>query len=410
MFKGRWLAPVFLLCGALTGAPAWSQRIEIDCYGSLQSYKMTNPGLSCTCSSAHSSPSCGGGSSHRSSQGKYPSAKAQAAATIAGSLVGALLGSLFEEEPSPSPAEIEQARLQAEALRQAEVARAKAEEARHQKLLGSLISTPGRGAAGTGRSGIRLTALQPASVTTTLAYQDAPASPLSFGSDEEARAWMANSETLFVSVWKPLAVGAPLPLKPPSALACRVAAQGCEIVLNPGGVAPLTGVAPLPPRQLAAAPDPAMLRHTVALLRPSSCVGRCDDLPYDLRTISGGGFSAQQLRQSKLVTSIDLLNNYGKVLIESMVLSLTEVLPYKKIAEVGVLYYKVANTADTGLTDAIKAMGYLGSGDPNASLAPVTSSEEAAEPYAGDTQGVSKLVIETASLMRTFGRLWLEQQ
>ncbi len=205
------VAAALFVVGVALGLPGWAQTFQIDCYATLQSYKLTNPSLSCSCSSAHSSPSCGGGTLQRSSQGKYPSAKAQAAATITGVVMGALLESIFSD-PGPSPQEIEQERQRAEAQRLAELARAKEEESRHQKLMGSLISVPGRSPAGGGRpvSGMRLTALmEPTNQKTTEILTQAPSVTAEFASDEDARVWMSNPETLFAAVWKPLSVGPP---------------------------------------------------------------------------------------------------------------------------------------------------------------------------------------------------------
>lgn len=397
----RTAATLFFLCAG-TSLPAWC-GVGIDCYGSLASYKLTHPSLNCTCTSATSMPSCSGAStSTRSTKGKYPSVKA----TMGAAIVGAALASILAD-PGPSAQELEQARQKAEAERLAALARAKEEEARHQKLIGSLISVPGTGAPPA--SGVRLTALEePAAFA---AAEPGPAGlgdTASPGTDEEARAWLANPETLFNAVWKPLAVGAPLPPAPPALPACQKG-QGCEIPAAPAGAVAVAGVGKLPPRATVS-PNPDKLGQTVMLLRPQSCTGRCDDLPYFLRAISASGLSPEQLRQAMLVTTLDQLKQTGKALIESMALTLSDALPNKRLAKVGVLYYNVADTANTILQDTIKAAGYLGSADPNASLPAITPFEEVAAPFAGETEKLSKLVVESAFLAQKLRHIWMTKE
>lgn len=405
------VAAIFLLAGMTAGTPAWSQSYQIDCYGSLAAYRSdpSMAGINCTCASARSAPSCTRGSSSRSSGGSSLSAKDQMRATIAGAVVGALLQGIFAEPKGPSPQEIEQKRLAAEAAHQAALARAKEEEARHQKLLGSLSSLPGAkppGRKSTG-SGLRMTALmEPSTTSTTPAGAPSIAPPLSFGDDDEARAWMSNPETLFASVQKPLAVAAPLPAQPPALPACKAGGKDCEIILDPAGTPRIAQIDPVPPpRRPGLRPiDPAEIRRRVALLRPQTCSGRCDDVPTIYQAMVAHQLRLDELQREKmaLVINWDKAKETGKAVLEFVVCK--AVGESSQVGKLAVYGYEVHGLGESGMQDAFKVAGSLG--DPNAGAPVLVSDIERAAPFVDGTP----LSVELAFLGQKIRRIWATQQ
>lgn len=428
----RWKILVAACAGAVFVTPA---RGEIDCYGSLASYRLSHPNLNCTCSSARSMPSCrgtdGSGSySTRSTKGKYASARASMAASLFGTVLEAVLAS-----PGPSPANLEHERQQAERQRQQAEAerlaaqeRAREAEEKHRKLLGSLSSLPGAqpSASATAAAGVRLTALDavgpsPAGVGMSQVPDLGRAAP-GFVTDEAAREWLAGPETLFSAAWKPLPVAPPVPATPVTLPTCSKSAQGCEIKLPAVPSTPRIGAGKPPTRVVALSPEPEAVKRTVRLLRPPSCVAPCDDETDYLRAWAAAGLPPEARRAATLVTLVDRLKETGKILVESIALMALDAVPNENLASGVKVVYSVGEAADTVLKDALKVAGYAGTRNtPPPELIPF---EETAAPFAGDPEdlrkllsggkdknkGINTLVVESAWLAQKLRRVWQAQQ
>lgn len=424
----RALATWLVICSP----PLFAQTInyQIDCYGTLAAYRFSHPNLNCTCSSAHSSPSCAGGaSSKRSSVGKYPTAKAATSNAVAASVMGALLGAAFAPS-GPSPEELRLAREREEAERKAAEARAKAEQEKHNKLMGSLVSVPGRPkpteTPGATR-GLRLTALSPATriepsaspTTTTERPAEATTNNGALGvTDEDARAWLNNPETLFNAVWKPLPLSKSLPQQVVSQPTCKSgAAQGCEITLMDSSPPVHLGHAPAPPRVRTALPAAEEWQRKVALLRSQHCptsTAQCDDLSYYVRGMAARDVIPQDFERTKQFTMLDQLRETGKVLVESM---LIKVIGETSVpGKVAVLYYNIYDSTRTTFDDAIKVAGYLGSLDLTAPPPEITPLEETASALApmplDDVPGKfdpAGFALDTSALARRLREIWALQ-
>ena len=405
--------PVFVALALGVATPSWAQGV--DCYGSLASYRMTNPGLHCTCSSAKSMPSCSGGkSSSRGTAGTYTSPKA----TMRGSIAAGVIGALFEEalsSPSgPSPEEIARQNEEARQLAIQEEMRRSEEEARHKKLVGSLISVTGRTSSQTtpAKGGIRLSSLDPidpqprleaSEATTTESINSNPATASSLATDEEAKAWLDHPETMFKAVWKPLSVGKALPKQPQQSPACQNAStRGCEIAVKPAST--IAGLnAPAKPPVSVSLPAPDKWRKTVDLLRSRSCTGTCDPFAYYLRGMGATELSQKSLTRAKIFATLDLLKESGKSTIEEAVMEVLE--EYGGTPVKMMMHYRNVNTtANTVLEDAIKAAGYLGSSSlgPPPEVMPV---EELAEPFVE-----SNFALDTAKMAEKMRRIWASGQ
>ena len=418
------------LANAVLTAPAWG---EIDCHGSLASYRLSHPNLDCTCTSARSMPNCsstGGNSGQwtRSTKGKYASARASIGASLFGAVLGAVLAS-----PGPSPADLERERQQAELQRQQAEAerlaaqeRARQAEEKHRKLLGALSSLPGAPASGSAppASGVRLLALEDAGAAPTdvsvARLPDPAAAEHAFPSDEAAREWLAGPETLFSAVWKPLAVAPPLPATPAMLPTCTNPAQGCEIRLPAAASIPRIATGQPPTRVDAQAPEPEAVQRMVRLLRPPSCTAPCDDEKDYLRAWGAASLPPEVARAATLLTLVDRLKETRKILVESMALMALDAAPNKNFAAGVKIVYNVGETADTVLKDALKVAGYAGTANtPPPQLIPF---EESAAAFAGDAEDLPKLigssrnkwigtlVVESAWLAQKLRRVWVTQQ
>lgn len=421
------LAALLLLCAP----PLYAQSYQIDCYGSLAAYRVSHPNLHCTCSSARSAPSCSGGTkSSRSTAGKYASPKASMSTTVAATLAGVLIGAAFAPS-GPSPEELRLAREREEAERKAAEVRAKAEQEKHDRLMGALVSVPGRpkpaDAPGAAR-GLRLTALAPtthvepsatAATTTEMPVAAAIGAVSLNGEDEEARAWMDNPETLFNAVWKPLPLGKPLPQQAVTQPSCKAgAAQGCEITLQ--DAAPLLRpghAAPPPVRARSALPATEAWQRKVALLRSPDCaksLAQCDDLALYVRGLAMPDVVPPGYAGSRQFTMLDQVRETGKVLIETM---LVKVIGETSLpGKVAVLYYNIYDTTRTTFGDAVKVAGYLGSSDLTAPPPELTPLEETASALApmplDEVPGQfdpAGFALDTAPLVRKLRAIWARQ-
>ncbi|MDO8960120.1 MAG: hypothetical protein Q7U85_10340 [Rhodocyclaceae bacterium] len=350
--------------------------------------------------------------------------------TVAASVMGALLGAAFAPS-GPSPEELRLAHERAEAERKAAEARAKAEQEKHDKLMGALVSVPGRpkpadtpGAA----RGLKLTALAPVTrvepsataVTTTempvaAAIGDAPLN----GSDEEARAWMDNPETLFKAVWKPLPLGKPLPQQLVAQPTCKAGAtQGCEITVKDAAPPLRLGhAAPPPAHARSALPAAEVWQRKVALLRSPNCaksLAHCDDLALYLRGLAWPDVVPPSYAGARQFTTLDQLRKTGEVLIETMLIKVIgeTSLPGK----VAVLYYNIYDTTRTTFDDALKVAGYLGSSDLTAPPPELTPLEETAGALApmplDEVPGQfdpAGFALDTAPLARKLREIWAKQ-
>ncbi len=250
-------------------------------------------------------------------------------------MLGAVLAS-----PGPSPADLERERheaelqrQQAEAERLAAQERARQAEEKHRKLLGALSSLPGAPASGSAppASGVRLLALEDAGAAPTdvgvARLPDPAAAEHAFPSDEAAREWLAGPETLFLAVWKPLAVAPPLSATPAMLPTCTNPAQGCEIRLPAAASIPRIATGQPPTRVDAQAPEPEAVQRMVRLLRPPSCIAPCGDEKDYLRAWGAASLPPEVARAATLLTLVDRLKETRKILVESMPLMALDTAP-----------------------------------------------------------------------------------
>ncbi len=108
------------------------------------------------------------------------------------------------------------------------------------------------------------------------------------------------------------------------------------------------------------------------------------------------------------MVTYDLLKQSGKALLEDLTLRVVDA--SGPIGKVAALYYNVHSLATTVLEDMIKAAGYLGSSNLNAVEPQMTSVAELAAPFAGDTEGTNKLLVESTVMSKKFLDMWRGQQ